>query len=684
MGRTVLARLAVVLSACSAVACTDRAAEVGQNSQRVSVASTADATAAVVDQGRRFRLAWPGAGWKLLHEQEARKLVPEAVAGALSDRGISVVVLVRPADKLSPAAAVTQLLSGMALGDVEVESNETTKLGSRDVRRFVFKGTADGVGLRYAGFVLAHGGHHYHLLGWGGVSVTTADAAWLTPVVDAFSLEDGDVTSVPSPSPLPDSVGPGWRIADGVLESAIAGIRLQPAKGWGLLLGPRLQRDDPEAVAGLIFPDPEIIIHLRNEPVPPSRRIGLLERVAKQAQEELKLPAAPDREAAEIAGQKLQLLRYRTGPHVVHHGVLVSGDRGLHVVARYHGGDAARAAAALAAGLSGISLLSDEESAKLAEDLAETSSSQSIVGSDFAIRAGKYRNFKWRFGWTKPEGFWRMVPAPAARQVNRDAVLYVQAPRLGLHGLLIAEPARGLKVAAYHTRVTDRMAALVGFAAKPAEPMAIDEVEGLTSEGDAGSMDRRLRYRVVTTVQDDRAIQLLVWGWPELMRAHSKQVAAVAEGIELQAISSAVEQRSGVYRDLRMGFEIQPPADWAQEDLTPEELAPRGTFVRWGRDGQWVAVLAASVLEPGSDDDWLVGFIEQALRDEIGPIGRGPLQRATVSVAARSARHLSWSSPVHRIDALLLRSGNTVFGLLAVDQGSTGFDLLNERFVLLP
>lgn len=681
MGRFALAHLLLIgWLSCS---CTDApAAQDGPAAHRVSAASSADATAEVVGEAEGYRLAWPGPGWKMLSRNEARKLVPDAMAGALADRGIAAVLLIEPALGRTLGDAVAQLLARLSLRDVEVEHNEAVEHGTKQGRRFVLRGIAEGVSVRYAGWVQLHQGSLYQLIGWGPESAAAADGRWLDPLVEALSLQGGPVAPERAPAPVDDCVGPGFRVVDGVLESAVAGLRLTPPAGYRLLIGPELALLDPDAVAGLVRRDPDVLVHLRTAPVPAPLRVGLLDRLARQVEEDRKLPQPPDRVKASMAGESLELFRYTTEGQVVQRGVSLRADRGLFVTVR-HDAAAGPPAEVAAAALSGFELLAQAQAEELVTTLSDTASAQSAVGSDFALRGGTYRDFRWRLSWSKPEGFWLLAPGAAARRVQRDASLYVYQPRLGLHGLLIVEAAGGVEQGDYHRQVTERMASLIGYGPGPAEPFAIDDVEGSVSEGDAGAVGRRLRYRVVTTVHDERAIQVLVWSYPELLAAHREQAIAAAKGLTLQAVPPAVEVRGGVYRDVRMGFELQPPTGWAHADLTPAALQPRGTFVRWSRDGRWLAVLAVDLVAVGGDQDWFVGLLEQLLRSEMGALSRGEERRADETVAARPARHLRWSAALQQVDAVVLRRGSTAFALLSVDAGSEAFDLITRRFVVL-
>lgn len=678
--------LVAVLCVSLGAGCTDKAAEAESNARRVAAASTADATSDVVDEARRFRLGWPGPGWKLLHEAEARKLAPEAAAGALSEGGIAAVVVVRRAATTDLGAHVAQLIDRMALAEPQVEHNEAEKFLGKDARRFIVKGTAEGVALRYAGLVFAHEGHLYRLVGWGAQADTTADGSWLEPLLKSFTLSDGAVKAPAAPATAADTVGVGWRIVDGTFESAVARLRVRPPAGFRLLVGPSLERVEPEAEVGLLHVDSGVTVLLRAEVVPVSLHAGAVERLAAQLRDELKVKVDDKRAKASIAGQDMPLLRYVAGGYVHYRGVRCAGDQCLFVQARHGQADAAAAQAPLQAAWKAVTPLSEKERTQLTDALASAPGLSNVVGKDFAIRGGVYRNFKWRLGWKKPKGFWRLAAGRRAQAINRDALLYVHEPSLGLHGLIIVEKAAGkaAKLASYHQQVVQRLTSLIGFSPSPVESTTMADHQAQVTVGEAGKGVERLRYRVVTTVHDQRAIQVLVWGWTEQVLAQAEAATAVAGGLELSGVPPASGRRGNTYRDDRLGYEIQPPAGWNQLDLTPPELGDHGSFMRWGVDGRWIAVVAACVLDPGHDEDWFVGLLEQLLRDEVGAIARGDAVRKGATLAGHPAQHVSWSAWLQRADALVLRRGKTIYALLVVDSDDEAFNLASQRFVLVP
>jgi hypothetical protein len=167
----------------------------GQNqddeAKRVVAGSTADATQAITDEARRFRLAWPGPGWKLLGETDARGLLPDAVAGAVSEDGVTAAVIVRPSPPVPLGDYCDRLMAGMPLEAKNVSANEATTLSGREAQRFALTGKAGGAALRYAGVVLTAEGRMVRLVAWQSASTSCADDTCFAPFFKAFTLLDG-------------------------------------------------------------------------------------------------------------------------------------------------------------------------------------------------------------------------------------------------------------------------------------------------------------------------------------------------------------------------------------------------------------------------------------------------------------------------------------------------------------
>ena len=666
---------------------------------RVVPASSADATQAVSDPSRGFRLGWPGPGWKLLGQADARQLHRDAAAGAMSDGGTAAVVIVRPAVPVDLASYADALVASMALDDKQATRNEPSTLGRHEARRFGVTGKVDGVELRYAGLVAGGDGGLVRLVAWQSTATPCPDDKCFEPLWAAFSLLDGASPLPPAAQAAPAAArGVGWRLEDGVFESALSGLRVRPPTGWTLLVGNSLAGVDAEAEVGLALPEAGLTLLLASEPIsasPPAAASAAPRPWVYGAAQppppppcRIPTPAPAESEQlvvpGELAGHRLELRGRRTGETDTLAAAAPESERCIQLRASYLSAARDRARPLLATGLAAVSMLSAAERRALGDELGQAGDPQNAVGPDYALRAGTYRSFRWRITWSKPEGPWRMSPTPWSEIIGKGALLEIEQLTLGLHALLWAEPAGSGDAASYHERAAELHGEQLGRGLRHAESTRIEGAEARVSEREAVEAGRPVRYRLVTTVHEGTGLQLLIWGPSATMAAHAEEVGAIVDGLHLRPTLSAVEPRAEVYRDHRLGFELTPPSTWTFADVTPPELAPLGSFVRWEHDGRWVGVMAACLPDGLQGTDWFGGLLEQLLREALGPMARGAATRNPIRLAGRDASHLVWQSALQRVDAAVAGQDNTVIALVTVDRSEESFEKAAPGLVLLP
>ncbi|MBW2456422.1 MAG: hypothetical protein JRI68_18015 [Deltaproteobacteria bacterium] len=662
--------------------CSDKAAEAEGNAKRAAATSAADATSPIRDEAYRFELTLPGPRWKLLHEADASRLTPDALAGALSDGEVTGVVLVDRAVKIPLEQIAKERIARLALTDKHVERDASESFAGKDARHFVVTGKVAGVGLRYASRLLVHQDWVYQVLAWAPHDEASADGSLFAPVFEAFSLLEGAVTGRNDPQPTADCRGVGWRVKDNLFESAVGRLRVKPVAGWRLAVGGELALLNPQADVGLVGTDTATSIVLLAERVPGMDLGKLSAQLKRDVVTKLKPAGDPQSREAKVAGRTVTFDRHRAGSFHYDHGILMDGDLCLQVLARAPVAEGGGTAEAVTAGLGAIELLSPAQADTLAKELDEQATSQVAIGKAYSIRGGVFRDFERDITWTSSSSDWRMMGGEQARWVNPDAVLYLENRRAGLHGLLITEKAGDLDVPAYHRRVVDRLQVMVAFAPTSAKA-SVGDLEAMASEGEAVVVGDTLRYRIVTTLRGQLALQALVWGTPRAMATHANEATAVAAGLELQGGLTAVAATTDAYRDNRLGFTMMLPPRWQHRDLTTPELADFGTMVRWELEGRWIGVAAAYVLDAGRDEQWLVSFLEQLLRDELGPLTRGAPAQTETTLAGKSARHVHWTALMQRVDALLVSQGGVIYAVVTVDSGDGALKEAERGFGLL-
>lgn len=114
-------------------------------SKKVTVDSTNDATQPMIDEDYRFKLDWPGTGWKLMTEQEIRKLSPDAVAGAIhpTDR-IYGAIIVESAGNSELSQLARAIADNRPVEGAEFTDFEEIQLAGKPAIRFGMEGRAEG------------------------------------------------------------------------------------------------------------------------------------------------------------------------------------------------------------------------------------------------------------------------------------------------------------------------------------------------------------------------------------------------------------------------------------------------------------------------------------------------------------------------------------------------------------
>src|SRR6266545_3097739 len=145
----------------AAAACRNR-----EEPARVTVSSPADAHEAIVDQEYRFRWNWPGSGWKLLREADARKVAPDAIAAAVSADQIWLSLIVESAPGLELESYARMVIAAMTLADKETERFERIQFAGQPAVRTMVRGTMQATRLVFSHIIFLHDGFAYQLVGW--------------------------------------------------------------------------------------------------------------------------------------------------------------------------------------------------------------------------------------------------------------------------------------------------------------------------------------------------------------------------------------------------------------------------------------------------------------------------------------------------------------------------------------
>ncbi len=624
----------------------------------------------IVDTDYRFRLDPPGAGWRLMGETEIRNMAPDAVAGAVHGQGMFGVVIVEPAPGV-PAEELAQLVvENMALENKQVGDFEPLTFAGKPATRVTITGTTQGLTFRYVNHVFEHQGFFYQVMAGGMSAKVDARGRALAPFFSAFSLTEGKVQARKAQREVIDTTGVGWRVKDGVFESAAYGLRVEPRGDWRLAVGAELDQMNPNAEVGLVCEQAYLILLME-------RASGVdRKRFAKKLRQDMlrNISAKPSGKPARvtIGGREVRLHRMRTATKPVFeylHGVMFVGDNAVQVLYWSLAGLKEKASGLMPDALASIAFMTHQQASALAGELAGRPDPQNRVGPGYSLRRGTYRSFAHGLTWKKPPaeagsrvGFWRISVGEQARAFNPDSSLVIEDPVAGVFGMLIVEPAGGFDGPGYHDLVTRR-----AFAKPPTpETVKLGPVSGLSSTGRKDEDGLKLTYRLVTAIHSGQAIQFAFWGVPDAMREHGALVAAALAGLDLTAAPKPSQQTGGRTSDWRFGFSYQPPGTgWQRKELTPPEMREAGTVLDFSRGAEHVLLLSVCALDAGQDREWFLRFIQELIQSRMAELPLGPPGRDKLELAGATWDRLRWRGSF-KADAYLTMRDRTFYGLLTM------------------
>lgn len=656
---------------------------------KVTAGSTDSAVEPLVDEDYRFRIAWPGDGWKLMREHDVRQLVPDAMAGAFSQQQAWGAVIVERFPGAELDAMARLVIDSMPLEERVIEREERITFQGEQARRVTLTGRINDIHARYIVILLLHQDHVYQLIGWGPQDALSPDGAQLQPFFDAFSLLEGEVTGRDEATGVTDARGPGWRLQQGVFLSAVSRLRIAPPPGWRVAIGSELQRMNADAEVGLVARNPERYLIVIAEPMSSLDEQSIL----RMTRDNLSASFGSSSEEApvrlSVAGEERALSRLRgeSPPMEFLYTVLHRAGIAYQVMAWYPTALGESAIGRVAEGLAAIELLDDEAAAAAQQELAAEPDHQNAVGADHALRRGLYRDFQGKWTWRKPAGFWRIQAGQAgqaARAVNADASLYAHEPAQGLHLMAIAEDASGTDLASYVAAARGAMALNLGTAPSEPVPLRLGAVDALAFDIRAATEPLPLHYRVVGAVHDGTALQILLWGDAAHTKQHQATMAAAIDGFRFEPGLAPVTRDGSVYRDWQMGFafELGPDA-WETKDDTPAAIAGIARMITWRRGSDSMMVWSLYNPETERDSGWFFDFLEQRLREAFGKLTIGEPTRKDITVAGAPGRSLVWTSLSGRIHAYLVRRDQMTYALVGTGLSSEDAAALPGRFQFL-
>lgn len=625
----------------------------------------------IVDHDYRFKLALPGRGWKLFGHAEIAKMVPDAIAGAASQSGVFCAVAVEHMGSEDLELLLELMNRRVVEAGQRIHSQKKTTFKGREAYRTDFSGTVNGISMEFVRTSFAHQGHSYQLVAWG--MQGALDERAVQQFLGAFEILPGEVVGRDIAAVTKDVTGIGWRVKDGVFESATAGVRVRPPKGWRLVVGGELGEMNSDALVGMARSAPEAYAVLIAEPLhdvdPSVQAASFMADFARDKQQ----AGEPVAIRTGLRSEPVRLHRYRTSSPALefwYSAVPING-RAYQLLAWSLSRASSRVGGGIKAALSTIELLPAQQQAKLARELAAGPDRQNLVLASESLRRGTYRNFDLGLRWQAPAGFWRIEIGNAARQRNADALLFATEEWTGVNTMLIAEKVEA-DLASYHQTVASMLKANSGFVQTDGGTVVLGGAPGRYVQGHlAPTNGPKTDYRITTTVKGGVGVQVATFGLAGVAKRHPKRMEETATGLSFDS-GPPVTRQGRRYRDLRLGYELTLPGDdpWAFRDATPSSWAGAGSNVLWEGPRGAIGVMALCFLREGQDDVWPLDLMEKRLRAALNARLSAKSTRSETTFAGLPARRLSFRGGSFETDALLVFRDRTVFAITVARTGT--------------
>lgn len=629
----------------------------------------------VTDEDYRFRLAPPGGGWRVFGEKEARRVVPDAVAGGVHDRGFFGAVIVEgaPGVELKPMAEL--VLENLPIEGKVVDDFSSVTFCGRPAIRFKVHGLINGVEFAYQSILFLNEGHLYQVINWGLRERVRPGS--FDPFTGAFSLLPGAVTGRSARQMASDSHGVGWRLKDGAFESAALRIAIRPPEGWRIAIGQELDGMNTDAEVGLCCAAPEIYLVVLPEIAVGVDQDAFIARAVADVGDESIKESGPPRKM-QVAGHQVEVRRFTSQgaqSFDFHKCAFFVGDTCIQVLAWYRTGFREQAEKRLPEAFGAIRTLSVEEAGAVQAELLAGPDPENRVGAEYSLRRGVYRNFEYGLSWTKPAGFWRVKVGDEARVENEDATLMLEEPSLGLHGVLIVEDIGELDGPTYHELVVggmvgeERAAAVAARARK----VTLGGVPALQSTETVDFSGIEISCHMTSLVRNGLGIQFLMSGVPANMAAAADQVEAAFKGLTINSRMEAVTRKGDTVRDLRLGFWLRSPGPtWRFLDVTPESIQPMASVCEWKFGKSEFVCLALCALREGGDAAWFEQFLAQAFLQQFKlRLGvDGEPTRGKGRLGDLEATLLRWKGVRGSAEVLWCRRDNTFYAVITTGKAT--------------
>ncbi|MBL8742602.1 MAG: hypothetical protein JNK04_15955 [Myxococcales bacterium] len=628
-----------------------RAAEQRELETRLTESSTADATADLVDADFLFTLKWPGTGFKLAGEADARRLGSDAVAMAMHERGCSISVIAEHIPGATAEEVARQLIDGTSALKKTEQVFETSTLHGFPAHHYKMTGEMAGVPFDFDNIVVARGEWFFQVLR---TRPAMSPSACDIPPETIVTFQEGTIKGR-TPVVLPTEENrPLYREKNGLFESPTFGLRLQAPPGAQLMIGDEAVDFDPEAAVVVI--DKSSSVALSTVPIcgDPAPTIQAGQNASVAAQFSLQLPERPTHQV-KVGDRQIELYEMSgPPPYTTMLGSAVFGDRLLLLRATYAKRGESTGIDLVQRTAAGLAMLDQSDADAITRDLPARDPAR-VVRLGRSLRGGQYVDYE--HGLRADLGDEPTQPNldMEADGVGGKSALGIRRPRWGIDTLVLVAPPAGRDLAGEHKALAVTLLGATD-ADVTVEPGAGPKN---TKIGYDSQLGVRGRVDLSTIEGGGKRVHVVTWGTKSCVERAATSTAKLVSGIKIEpGPIEEVELTPRRLKNDRFGFELLlPDGEWKQSVMTlPPAVASVMSGYELRSGGNMVAVLALHN-DTTRDPDFIVALLEQLFASKIAQ-RREAVERSDLRVAGVMGRRLKWSD---RISAAIVADGGTYF-----------------------
>jgi len=578
------------------------------------------------DYDNAFSLKTPNRAWRLIGEDDARKMAPDACAGLRGTgrvRGVQLLTIVEHLPDLGLAEYGEIVVGSIALQDVERLGTEEVTIDGLAALRLEVSGKL-GADLRFVLYVVRRGEYLQQVIVYGHETIL-ASGRVADEAVGAIAWMDSPIKPRAAVGFLRDARGVGWVLEGGKFKSLPYGFRVRAPSGFHVAVGDELRSMSTDAEVGLVGSEPDMYVTITAEAASGDGSAEILAAVLMDAEDSTQYRVTGSdrlfsRWTDDSTGLDLEFL----------HGAWLEDETCLQITAWYQVAQREEARAQVQAVLDGIRMLTEDERETLRARLLAEPDTDSAVSVGQTLRAGVFVDFEHGVSWRKPEqGMWRATAGPSLLAIEEpDSQLFLEEPETGLFvRLYFDQSSLAEDAVAYHDYTVNTWSEDYEVIER-GEPrvMTSPNSELLITELDVAGDPAPYHMVIATAWRDGLGIDMVASGMrSNLEDANGLINACLAELSVHPEPLVALEQTESRVHDRRLGFAVDVPEGWVVSDETPVELADVGRVINL-LDGEDVRISVAAVHPPTSDGyrvehlaTQLGGFLPSTLRGRALP-----------------------------------------------------------------